>query len=301
MSAVLTNHSIFSCVCRLFIFVALVLVGTRTFGQVVEDERGVVVRFTSPPQRIVSVSPALTESVCALGQCHRLIGTDRYSNWPESVKKLPKVGGGLDPSIEAIVALRPDVVLMASSSAGAQRLEALGVRVVALEPKNYADAQRVLNTVGILLGVSNAPQVWQQMTDEVEAAARSVPASLRETKIYFEVSAGPYAASESSFIGQSLIKLGVQNIVPASLGPFPKINPEFVVRANPDLIMGGTTSEASMRSRPGWQSIRAVRENRFCVFTREQSDVLVRAGPRMAEAARIMAKCINDKAPRATR
>lgn len=103
------------------------------------DDRGRTITLAQPPRRIVSLLPSLTESVCALGQCARLVGVDRYSNWPDSIANLPRVGGGLDPSIEAVVALRPDVVLMATSSRGAARLEALGVTVVALEPKTHAD------------------------------------------------------------------------------------------------------------------------------------------------------------------
>ena len=73
----------------------------------VTDDRGRAVTLPRPPQRIVSLLPSLTETICALDQCHRLVGTDRYSNHPASVQKLPKVGGGLDPSIESVVALRP--------------------------------------------------------------------------------------------------------------------------------------------------------------------------------------------------
>ena len=82
----------------------------------VTDDRGVVVTLAQPPQRIVSLLPSLTETVCELGQCQRLVGVDRYSDYPPSVQKLPQVGGGLDPNIEGIVALKPDVVLMATSS-----------------------------------------------------------------------------------------------------------------------------------------------------------------------------------------
>ena len=99
----------------------------------VTDDRGVVVTFDKSPQRIVSLLPSLTESVCELGECHRLVGVDRYSNFPDSVQKLPLVGGGLDPNIEAVVALKPDVVLMATSSRASERLRALGLKVVALE------------------------------------------------------------------------------------------------------------------------------------------------------------------------
>jgi iron complex transport system substrate-binding protein len=115
--------------------------------------------------------------------------------------------------------------------------------------------------------------------------------------VYFEVSRGPYAAGESSFIGETLQRLGVRNVVPAALGPFPRLNPEFVLRADPDVMMIGSRSMQSAVPYPGWQALRAIRDQRLCVFGVEESDVAVRPGPRMAEAARIMARCLADKAP----
>jgi iron complex transport system substrate-binding protein len=265
----------------------------------VTDDRGVMLSFSQPPQRIVSLLPSLAETVCELGHCGRLVGVDRYTNYPASLQKLPQVGGGLDPSIEAIVALKPDVVLMAKSSRAAERLEALGIKVMALEPKTYADVQRVMLKLGQLLEVPDAQRVWRAIDAGVSAAAQSLPEQVRGTRVYFEVNQGPYAASEASFIGETLIRLGVKNIVPAKLGPFPKLNPEYIVRANPDLIMVGQSSADGLTQRPGWHSIRAVRERRVCIFPAEQANVLVRPGPRMAEAARLMAQCLSDKAPQA--
>ena len=239
--------------------IIFIVTGNLAFALQVVDDRGVTVTFSAPPQRIVSVLPSLTENVCALGQCQRLVGVDRYSNWPDSVKKLPQVGGGLDPNIEVIVALRPDVVLMAASSRGAERLEALGLKVVALETKTHADVQRVLEKMGQLLGVQDAQKVWRVIDAGVQAAAQSLPATLRGARVYFEVNPAPYGAGESSFMGETLTRLGAKNILPAKLGPFPKINPEFVVRANPDVIMVGARGEEGMTDRPGWRNIRAVR------------------------------------------
>jgi len=91
----------------------------------VVDDRGVTITFAQTPQRIVSMLPSLTESVCAMEQCQRLVGVDRYSNFPESLKNLPKLGGGMDPNIEGIVALKPDVVLVSGKSRSTERLEAL--------------------------------------------------------------------------------------------------------------------------------------------------------------------------------
>ena len=261
----------------------------------VTDDRGVTVTFAQTPQRIVSMLPSLTESVCAMNQCQRLIGVDRYSNYPDSLKKLPKLGGGLDPNIEAIVALKPDVVLVSGSSGSSERLEALGIKVVALETKIHADVRRVLSVLGVLLAVpeaQGAERVWRIIDSSLSAAAQSLPAKAKTARVYFEVSRGPYAAGEASFIGETLTRLGVKNVVPANLGPFPRLNPEFVVRANPDVIMIGNRSMVNAVAYPGWNSIKAVKNNRVCVFGNDDADVVVRPGPRMAEAARLMAKCL---------
>jgi iron complex transport system substrate-binding protein len=288
---------------RLLLVCVFVCLSLQAMALEVTDDRGVAVRWDTPPKRIVSLLPSLTESLCELGQCHKLVAVDRYSNWPAQIAALPRVGGGLDPNIEAIVALKPDVVLLAQSSRAIQRLEALGLKVVALEPKTHADVQRVLGKVAAVAGLDAqaAATVWRHIDAAVSAAAQSLPASVRRTRVYFEVNPGPYAAGEASFIGETLTRLGAKNIVPAALGPFPKLNPEYVVRANPDLIMVGQRSVAGMMQRPGWSSLPAMRGQHLCVFPGEASDVLVRPGPRMAEGARLMARCLSDKAPGARR
>lgn len=262
-----------------------------------EDDRGRMLQLPQPAQRVVSILPSLAEIVCELDQCHRLVGVDRYTTWPESLSKLPRVGGGLDPNIEAIVALRPDLVLASTSSRATDRLVSLGIPVLALEPKTHADVQRVVRKIGIALGVKDAQRVWRAIDAGVSAAAQSLPAQVRQTRVYFEVNRGPYGAGEGSFIGETLTRLGAKNILPATLGPFPKLNPEYIVRANPDVIMIGERNAGDLFQRPGWQTIRAIRENRVCVFTVAESDVLVRPGPRMPEAARLMARCLAEKSP----
>ena len=258
----------------------------------VVDDRGVAVSLSQPPQRIVSLLPSITESLCALGGCGRLVGVDRYSNWPASVRTLPQLGGGIDPNVEAVFAQKPDLVLLAKSSRVTERLEALGLKVLVLEPKSHADMRRVLEKLGQVLGTDDALRVWRGIDASVSAVAQSMPDSVKKLRVYYEVNSGPYAAGESSFMGETLTRLGARNIVPAALGPFPKINPEFVVRADPDVIMVSERSGQGLEQRPGWAAIRAVREGRICRFKAEDTDVLVRPGPRMGEAARIMAKCL---------
>ena len=252
---------------------------------------------TNPPQRIISLLPSLTETVCALGACNRLVGVDRYSNWPESIAKLPRMGGGIDPNIESIVALKPDLVLMAGSARGVERLRALGLTVLTLEPKNYADVQHALGVVANVLGLPSqeSDRVWREMNVQVEEISKSIPQHAKAKRVYFEVSPVPFGASESSFIGETLQRLGAKNILPAAMGVFPQVSPEFVVRAQPDIIMAGDSNLADMQARPGWMNLQAMRTGRVCTFKPNESDVLVRPGPRMVEAARLMSKCLVDK------
>ena len=255
-----------------------------------------------PPQRIVSLLPSLTETVCVMGACDKLVGVDRYSNWPEALQTtVPVLGGGLDPNIEAIVALKPDVVLLSESARVAQRLEALGLRTVALEPRTQADVYRVLHSIGLLLGLppeQGAEREWRRMQAGMDAAAQSLPAGVRGTKVYFEVSRGPYVAGPASFIGELLTRMQMRNVVPAEMGPFPRLNPEFIVRARPDVILLGNHSMQVAHTYPGWATLEAVQHQRVCAFDAQASDILVRPGPRMDEAARLMARCLAEKAPR---
>ena len=259
----------------------------------VRDERGATLTFNAPPKRIVSLLPSLTESVCALGGCALLVGTDRFSNSPPSVLALPKLGGLDDAQVERIAALAPDVVLAATSARVIDRLESLGIRVLVLEPRNHADVQRSLATLATLLGrPDEGARLWSAIERDMREAASRVPAALRGQRVYFEVDATPYAAGAGSFIGQTLARLGLANVVPAELGPFPKLNPEFVVRARPDIVMAAKFNLGDMPKRPGWAALRALQRGRSCGFASEPYEVLVRPGPRMGEAALTLADCL---------
>jgi iron complex transport system substrate-binding protein len=259
----------------------------------VRDDRGLEQRFATPPQRVVTMLPSLTEIAWVLGAGPRLVGVDRFSNWPADIARLPHLGGLEDAQIEAIAALKPDVVLASSASRAMDRLEALGFKVLRLKSETHADVRRTLDVMARLLGVPDeAPRAWARIEREIDAAARRVPPAQRGRRVYFELGGGPYAAGTSSFIGETLARLGMANIVPASLGPFPKLNPEYVVRARPDLIMGMQREQAAVLQRPGWDTLAAVRDKRLCGFETPQYEMLIRPGPRMGEAAGLLADCL---------
>lgn len=260
---------------------------------VLPNGRGGTLSLAASPQRVVSLLPSLTESICALGGCERLVGTDRYSNWPTSVQALPKLGGLDDALIERIVSLKPDVVLAAPSQRVIDRLESLGLQVLVIETRTHAEVRTSLQTLAGLLGMpEQAALVWAAIEHRLRDATQRVPPRLRGMHVYFEIDGAPYAAGATSFIGETLARLGLDNIVPPALGPFPKLNPEYVVRARPDIVMAGDRSIEEMPRRPGWSALTALQAHRVCGFDAAQMDVLVRPGPRMGEGALRIADCL---------
>ncbi len=243
--------------------------------------------------RIVTLSPSLTEAVCALGHCAELVGTDRYSSWPGAVAKLPKVGGLQDAQIEHIVALRPDMVLLGPRSRAGERLTELGVPVQTFDARTHADLKRMLLALGQSLGeTARAQELVQRIEQELDAAARRVPAALRGRTVYVEVGIGPTAASTKSFIGETVARLGLVNIVNGDAGLFPRVNPEMVVRRSPDLIIGPATTLSAMADRPGWAALPALRRQQVCQLDADRIDLLSRPGPRLGEAAHMLADCL---------
>lgn len=259
----------------------------------VVDDRGRHITLPRAPQRIVSLLPSSTETVCALGACDRLVGVDRFSDWPAAVRTLPQVGDLEDARLERIVALRPDLVLAGAFARATDRLESLGIPVLVVEAHRLDDISRVLAVIATALGTpAEGHRLWLSLDEQIEHAAARIDPAWHRARVYFEVAPGPFAASELSYIGQLIARLGFDNIVPASSGAFPKINPEFVVRANPDLIIAAERDFRTMTTRPGWQQLDALRHQRACRYDEEFFDALLRPGPRIGEAADAVVTCV---------
>ena len=252
------------------------------------------------PRRIITLLPSFTEIVCALGACDRLVATDRYSNWPAQAKALPKAGGFEDAEVERLISLRPDLILLSRSQRITERLGEFGVVSFALQTESYADIGHAVQVIGEILGVADRAG---RLNETIEQAVREIGAKALAQRdgdgpsVYVEVDRTPYAAGPASFIGELLARLGARNIVSSELGPFPKLNPEYVVQRNPDVIFISPAEAAQLAQRPGWEQIRAVKEHRLCSFPPDVRDTIVRPGPRVAQGMRAMSDCLARVAP----
>jgi len=253
------------------------------------------VRVPVPPRRIVSLLPSLTETICALGACERLIATDRFSNWPARVSSLPKIGDFEHLELESLVRLAPDLVLLSRTQRIDGRLAQLGLAGFALDSETYASIAHDVAAIGALLG---EPQRASALNERIEREVQRIGAAARGAQhgrapsVYFEVDPTPYAAGASSYIGELLGRLGARNIVDRALGPFPKLNPEYVVRRDPDIIMMSSDQPDALEQRPGWAELRSVRAGHICRFDKAVRDTIVRPGPRVAEGMAALAACL---------
>jgi iron complex transport system substrate-binding protein len=246
----------------------------------------------APPQRIVTLSPSLTEAVCALERCNALVGVDRHSDWPADTAPLPRVGGLEDAQIEHVVSLRPDLVLLGPRSRAGERLQSLGVRVLAFDARTHADLKQTLLRLGDALERPAQAQALVRRIDEgLVAAAARLPAAWRGRRVYLEVAPG-VAAGATSFIGETLARLGLVNIAAAEPGLFPRLNPELVLRQQPELLIGPRPTLADAAARPGWHTLPAVRAGRICLLDSTRMDLLSRPGPRVGEAAQMLVDCL---------
>ena len=274
---------------RLLAALSVLLALAFAFPLTLQDDLGRTVTLKAPPKRIVTMLPSVTETVCALGACDRIVATDDYSDWPESVKRLPKAGGLYNPN--------PELVLVSKYGRLYETLERAGLTVYAVRTETYEDIFKTVRTLGRLLGLpAEAERLVAQIQKEVyQEEARAAKARSRP-RVYYEIDPTPYTVGPESFIGVLISKARGVNIVPKELGLFPKISPEFVVEKDPEVIVATYPNALeTIRSRPGWSRIQAVRTGRICVYTGGEASLLSRPGPRVAQALRLLVDCFHGR------
>lgn len=272
--------------------------GVTSYPLALADDVGNRAVLSAEPQRVISLVPSLTEAVCAIGACERLVGVDDYSNYPPEVRSLPRLGGLYNPSVERIVALRPDLVLLSKYGRLPETLRQAGVTVFVFESETLDDVFRNLTTLGLLLDrQAEARRLVDRIQTEMDRVASLVRSRGPSPTVYYEIDPTPYAAGPGSFVGELISRAGGRNIVPAELGLFPRLSPELVIGANPDVIIladapyGVTPQQLS--ARPGWSGLKALKQGRVVALSQEQVDILSRPGPRVAEALRLLAAILH--------
>ncbi|MBX3229751.1 MAG: ABC transporter substrate-binding protein [Labilithrix sp.] len=254
------------------------------------------------PERIVSLSPSTTEAVFAIGAGSLLVGRSRYCNHPPEVAKLPQVGGYVDPSLEAILGLRPDLVVGARGPAGnaiTQQLEARGVVTYFPETEKLAAIDDMLLGLGEktarMDGARAAVAKLHARIDETVTAVAKLP----RPKVLLVFGLAPLSvAGPGSFADEMIAKAGGTNVIKEG-GAYPTIGAERVLVLDPDVVVNAAMMEENAAERlnanaPGWSAVRAVKEGRVRTIADES---VLRPGPRIGDGLALLARAIHPELP----
>ena len=258
----------------------------------VVDNLGNTVFFDSAPERVVSLSPGATEILFALGAGDKLRAVSKYCDYPSAARKLPKVGDFMNPSLEAIIAQKPDLVV---ATGGVQKeivlnLKRMSVPLLMLYPHSVEEVFGNITALGrVLRRDAAAGALVSGIRDRVKRLTASVASTPERDRprVYLEMWGDPLMAiGDLGYVGDLIRLAGGVNVARGLAEEYPRISPEFLVKADPDVIIlshcddpGGAVD--FVRKRPGWEQVRAVRTKR--VYGDLNMDLLLRPGPRLAD------------------
>ena len=263
------------------------------------DDFGSAVREGTPaqPARIVSLSPATTELLFALGAGRRLVGRTHWDTYPEAARAVPDLGNGIRPNVEAVLATHPDLVVLYASTddrPAADAIRAAGVPVIALKMDRIADFFRAVDLLGGATGqrvrARTVGDSVQRTLDRVRAATRALDAPT----VFWHVWDAPiYTIGAGSYMDELVTIAGARNVYADLTGVSPPVAMEDIVRRDPKYILAGPEGAATIRAAAAWQSVRAVREGRVLVV---DTMLVGRPSVRLGEAAVSLANLLHPGA-----
>jgi iron complex transport system substrate-binding protein len=253
--------------------------------------------------RVVSLSPNTTEALFAVGAGNRVVGRSRYCDYPPEAAKIPSVGGFVDASLEAILALRPDLVVGARGPAGpalSEKLNALGIATFFPPTESMVEIDSMILEIAKKVGQDAAgARVVADLRARRDAIAHSVAGEPRvHTLLVFSVSPIVVAGPES--FPNEMIGLARGENVVTSGGAYPTLGVERLLALAPDVVvnasMAGTPGESGDgidHDAPGWRDLRAVREGHVVAI---HDEAVLRPGPRIGDGLATLARALHPEA-----
>lgn len=262
------------------------------------DFLGATVTLDAAPQRIISLTPSNTETLFALGLGSKVIGVDAVSNYPAEVASIEKVGDFNGPDLEKIAGLKPDLVLAGNKlqKETIEKLQALGLKVAAVEGTTYAEAFDSITMIGALTGaVDQAKALVDDMHRKEQLVKDAIKDKPSGKLAYFCISYGQfgdYSAGPGSFPYEMISMCGAKNVTEGLPVPWPQMSLEGIVKANPDVVLLSSDLEggvAAFTGSEGYKALTASKKNQVFLIT---SDTCMRPGPRIVDGFREFAQVL---------
>jgi len=245
--------------------------------------------------RVVSLAPSVTEIIYAVGAGKELVGNTNQEDFPEAAKSVYKVGDFVSPDLERIVALHPGLVFLTlpMHRQMLEKLNEMKIPVYVSRPAGIEAVLREIDTVAQLLGRRAA---GESLVASMRRRLDSVPEFPDTPRVFVEISGTPLmTAGGGTFINELLLRAGGKNIFASSVQEYPVVDPEAVVKADPQviLLLHPDMSVKDVAQRVGWGGISAVRNGR--IYDKLDEDLLFRPGPRIVDGIVLLAKLLHPE------
>ena len=277
----------------------LLLLSTREVPEALLADSSSQGPWSEPPARIVSLVPAVTEILFALGSAHRLVGRTHWGTYPPTARTILDVGDGMHPSLEIVLSVEPDVVLLYDGEGNrnvARQLKSLGVNTLSLRHDTLSDLEANIVLLGDLVGCPiAASKLLAQIRTGLEEVVQATPQGDKPTVYWDAWAEPPITIGAGSFLDSLLRIAGAENIFSDQPSSAPRVSLESIIYRDPDLVLVpvGVSSalvDLSLTKRSGWNRVPAVKEGRVSVL---DQDLVSRLGPRVVDAAWLMAHAIH--------
>jgi iron complex transport system substrate-binding protein len=261
------------------------------------DDAGDTVALVAPARRVVSLIPAATELLFGIGAGSSVVGRTQYCDYPPAALDVPNLGDGIKPSLEAVLAQRPDLVLLYNSgqnAAVAGRLREMGIPHARINTDALSDVPRLSRMLGLLTGHLRGADSLAAVFDTALAQATVKPASRRPKVLLLVWEQPPMTVGRGSFLSELIERAGGENVfsdVTASSGV---VSIEAVAARDPDMIFTTSEGPAAFASRPEWQVVPAVKRRRFLGVSGSEFE---RPSPRSPAAIRELANRLREAGP----
>lgn len=267
----------------------------------VVDLVGRTVRMADVPQRVVTLAPSLTEIAFALGVGGRVVGVSRYSNFPAEAQGIPRVGSYVQPDVEKIVALKPDLCLAVKDGnpkEAVEKLEHLGIPVYAVNPRSLDGVMETLLALGDVLGArQEAESVVARMRERIRAVDELLWGVSERPGVFFQIGVLPIVSVGTNTLAHELIvRAGGRNLTEGS-EPYPRLSVEQIMGLRPDVIVVSSMEREQVFEQVRdqwrrWPGIPAVAAHRVHLVP---SDLFDRPGPRLVEGLELLAKLLHPE------
>ncbi|MGK2934640.1 MAG: ABC transporter substrate-binding protein [Gemmatimonadaceae bacterium] len=245
-------------------------------------------------RRIISLNPATTEMLFAIGAGSRVIGRTTWDSYPESARLVPDMGPGLRPNLEVVIGAKPDLVVLYASAdnrPAAERLRSLGIATLAVKNDSIGDLARTLRLLGIATGDSaRAVAVADSVRATLERVRAATAGRERRSAFWYIWDSPLITIGRGSYMSELLDIAGARNLYDDITSPSPTVTLEDVVRRNPDVVIAGPDGTKDLRGDARWSALPAVKAGRIIVA---DTALVAKPSVRLGEAAVSLARALH--------